>query len=300
MDYIGIVKKAYHITIKNKFLWIFAILAGGYGGFRGFNTSNLTSYSTNNNDYNKLSSYLNGLDLATFWDKFGSAVITIGVILFIFAIIMFILNLISQGALIGSVAKINKDEKSNFKDGFKIGWHNFWRVWGVGIIYLLMILASLIVLIVPVAVSLIAGGYIFGIIWGILLFFVCLAFWILIGLISPYSFRVVVLEKKSVWQSIRESLHFFRDNWVSVVVMYLFLFGISLVFSLVLVLAILLIGAILLLIGYGLYLASYTVAIFYAIMAVLGFFIAIIVATGAFNSFYSTSITLTYQKLKES
>ncbi len=296
MDYFGIVKRAYYITLKNKFLWIFGILAGGYGGFRGFSI-NLPTYQTGSADWTKFTSGLNSTDLSDFWVNYSGIILAILVIFFIFAIICFILNIISQGALVGSVDKLDKKEKVNFKSGFGIGWHNFWRIWGVAITYLLMILMSLIILIVPITVAIVAGSYIFALVWGILIFFLCLTFWILIALISPFSLRVVVLKKLGIFESIRDSLHFFRDNWLKIVVMYLLLFAISIGFGIALGLAILIIGGILLALGFGVWLASPIVAIVYGIIVGMAVFVVILIVSGAFNTFYSGVLTITYRKL---
>lgn len=293
MDYFGIIKKAYEITIKHKFLWIFGILAGGAGGFRSMNFS----WSGSSTGNGKLDNVMASFDWSNFWLNYGGLIIALLTVLGIFAIIMFIFNIISQGALVVSVDKLSKNEKSNFKDGFRTGAHQFWRVLGTSLLYFLMILASLIVLAGPIIIAIISKIYAFAIIWGILLFFVCLAFWILVGLIYPYSLRVIVLEKYGIWQSIRESLHFFRDHWKEVVVMYLLLLATSIAFGIVMILAVLLGGGILLAIGFGIFLASPLVAIFYGLILGLAFFIAIVIIAGGYNTFYSTVLTLTYNTL---
>jgi len=296
MDYLGIIKRSYHISIKNKFLWIFGILAGGAAGFKGLNL-NSVNYSTGSADWNKFSSSLNSYDWASFWDKFALTILGVMLFILIFAVVMFVLNIISQGALVGSVDKLDKNEKANFKIGFGIGWHQFWRIWGMALTYLAMILASLVVMVAPVVVAIVFSNYIFAVIWGCLLLLVCLIFWILIGLISPYSLRVIVLEKYGIWQSIRESLHLFRDHWIEVILIYLLLIAISLGFAIAVGLGLLLIGGLLLLVGYGAWLASSLAAVIYGVVAGLGFFILIVIVSGAFNAFYSAAITLTYQKL---
>jgi len=293
MDYLAIIKKAYQITLKNKFLWIFGILAGGYGGLRTFNVGS-PNYQTSSEDFSKA---FPAFDWASFWANYGGLILTLLVILAILAIIMFILNVISQGALVGSVDKLSEGQKSNFKDGFRTGAHQFWRILGMSIIYLLMILASLIVLVGPIVISVINKLYIIAVIWGGLLFFVCLAFWILVGLIYPYSLRVIVLKTYGVWESIRDSLHFFRDHWKEVVVIYLLLLAIGLGFGIALVFGILIVGGILLALGLGIWLASPLVAVIYGFLAGLTFFIALVVISGGYNAFSSAALTLTYNHL---
>ncbi|MDO8686689.1 MAG: hypothetical protein Q7K11_00570 [Candidatus Berkelbacteria bacterium] len=303
MDYFGIFKKAYYLSLKHKFLWIFGILAGGYGGFQGYNSSfgSGINYSGDSAEWSKnFDKFLTSENLTNFWLNYAGIIIGILVFFGIFAILMFVINIISQGALIGSTEKLLKGEKADFKIGFRIGWHNFWRVWGIGITFLMMILASLIVLIVPVTVLVTAESYILAVVLGLLLLIVCLAFWLVMGIISPYSTRYVILEEKySVFKSIREALHLFQRNWGEVLIIYLLLMAAGIGFGILLFLAIMIVGGLLLAIGFGFYLASPFVAVIYGLIVGLVMFLAIITVTGAYNSFYSNVITLTYLKLRK-
>lgn len=303
MDYFGVIKKAYYLSIKHKFLWIFGVLAGGYGGFQSYNSfgsgMNLSGDSTAwSGNFDKL---LTSDNLTNFWLNYAGIIIGILVFFGIFAVLMFVINIISQGALIGSTEKLSKGEKADFRIGFRIGWHNFWRVWGVGITFLLMILASLIVLVVPVTVLVTAGSYVLAIVLGLLLLIVCLAFWLVMGIISPYSIRFAVLERKySVFECIREALHLFQKNWGEVLIVYLLLMAAGIGFGVLLFLAIMIVGGLLLAIGLGFYLASPIAAAIYGLIVGLVMFFGIIIVTGAYNSFYSNVITLAYLKLRKS
>lgn len=297
LDYFGIIKRAYYITLKHRFLWIFGLFAGGLATMN-MNWS-FPSYNPNNSDWVKAweNTNFSNLDFTTFWANYGITFIAILASLLLIMILLFVVSIISQGALIGGVGQIAVGENSEFKKAFKIGWHNFWRVWGVGIIYLLMILISLSIFIIPVSLLVINGLYIIAIVWGILLFFICLAFWLLIGLISPYSYRVVILEKFGVFRSIRESLHFFRDNWKNIVVMYLLLMAIGIGFGIIMALAILIVAGIFLGIGIGLWLASPLATIIYAGVIGLVFVAGLAIISAVYNTFTSSVVTLTYQKL---
>ena len=293
MDYFAIIKKAYQITLKHKFLWIFGIFAGGAAGLKSFNFG----YSTSGLEWQNHLSNLTNKSGGNFWEAYGTIILLICALISLLAIVVLILNIISQGALIGTVEKIAKNEKVDFHHGFATGTKNFWRVLGVSLIYLLMILASLVILFIPVAVTIVGKMYVLAVIWGILIFFLDLAFWILIGLICPFSFRVVILEKLGIWQSIRESLHFFRDNWQKVLVIYLLTFAIGIGFGIALILAMLIVGGLLLAIGFGVWLASPLGTLVYGLLAGLTFAILVMVISGGYNSFYSAILTLTYLEL---
>lgn len=298
MDYLGIIKKAYHITIKHKFLWIFGILAGGFGGFQGFSSN--FNYNANSSDLTKFTSKLPYSSFAAFWEAWGTLVIVLGVIFAILGIILFILNIASQGALIGSVDDLDKGKKSNFSEGLKIGFRNFWRVLGVMVLFGLMILASTVVWLGPAVLLAVFGQWVLAFIWGILLLFVALSFWILVGIILPYALRVVVLEGERVWEASRSGLHFFRDYWKETAVMYLLLIAVSLGFGIAFILGILICGGILAAIGFGVWLASPAVAVGYGIVVGLAFLGSLITISGAYGAFQSTAITLTYKELKKS
>lgn len=298
MDYFGIIKKSYYLSLKHKFLWIFGILVGGYGGFKGFGTS-FNSSSVTNNWGDSFTKAFSDSNLNNFWANYAGVFFAIMAICGVIALILFTLSIISQGALIGSAERLSKNEKTNFKIGFAIGWHNFWRVLGVGIIFMLMVIASLIVLVVPVVVLILAKVYAIAIILGILLFFVCLAFWILIAIITPYSLRIVVLEKLGIFTSIREALHLFRKNWGEIIVMYLLLMAIGIGFGILLLLAIMILGGIIIAIGFGFWLASPLSAVIYGLVIGLAFFICLVIVSGAYKSFTSNVLTLTYLKLKK-
>lgn len=302
MDYFGIVKKAFHISWKHKFLWIFGLFVGGAASAKMINP---IGYSFNSSDLSQNTNWANytsstgTFDCATFWANYGGMITALLTILVVFAIIFFVLNLISQGALIGSVEKIDSGEKSDFYHGFHLGSRQFWRIWGMHLTYLLMVLLSLIVLVVPVAVLIAAGQFAVAFILGLLLLLVCVLFWIMIAVLTPYSLRVIVLKKHGIFQSIRESLHLVRDNFLDVLIIYLILIGIGALVGVGFMLALFLVGAILFILGYGLFLLSSVVALIYGCVAALILLVFVILFNAAYNSFFSSIITLTYLKLAE-
>lgn len=298
MDYFGVIKKAYEITIKNKFLWIFGIFVAGTGGsIASFGPS--FNYQTPPSSSSDLTMAQFEQKLVEFWASFGHLVLIGMALILLVGLIFFIFGIISQGALIGSVDKIDRGEKTDFKIGFKLGAKNFWRVWGVAIVYLMFILASLCLLIIPAAIFALLGIYALAISWAVLMLFVCVVFWLLIAAMAPYSTIIVVLEKISVWGSIREPLHLFRQKWTSMIVMYLILMAIGMAYGMVIMLAFLILGGIAFAIGAGLWLASLWAAIIYGFGIGLLAIIILVIVNGAFKSFGSAVLTLTYNRLKK-
>jgi hypothetical protein len=279
MDYFDIIKKSYQLTIKHKFLWLFGIIVSlATGIFRGF------SYSFN----------------ATCISNYTGSEMLLLFTLFILLILAFIaLAYTSQAGLIVGFSKLSSGSTTNFKDSFETGIHKIWRIIGLQILISIGIIVSLIILGVPVGLLVASHSYVIAIVLGIILFIACMFFWIILGFIYPYSLRMVVLEKKGVFTSIRESLHFCRDNFLNVFVMYLLAYAVSIGYGVALMIAAGLVGALLFIIGYGIWLASPLTAAIYGSLSFIIFVFALVLVGAIYTAFNSGLFTITYLRLKK-
>lgn len=296
MDYFGIIKKAFKINLKNRFLWIFGILAGGTAGISGFNYN--MDQSALQNTWTRFSNQSTAdFDMNVFWANHGTTVIVLLIILLLLSLIFFVLNLISQGALIISINRLESGEKTDFYKSFKKGAKSFWRIWAFNITMLLAMLIVLSAWIIPTCLLVISGNYLSAVVVGLLLLFLNIVFWILVALLTPYALRIVVLRRLTVFQSIRQSLHFVRENLAEVFVTYLLLAAISFVVGVAVLLVAAFLVGVLALIGYAIFLASLGAALAYGLIVTVALLVAIIIFSGAYSSFSSTVLTITYLKL---
>lgn len=294
MDYLGLLKKAFHLTLKNRFLWIFGIFTGAAGGIGG-----ISSYTPEfKADKSNLSQKIGNFDCLAFFNQYAMLILSLMLGFLILAIVFFVMEVISQAALIGAADKLAKQEKADFSISFKLGAKNFWRLWGVMIAYCLMVTASLVVMILPVVLFVLSKLTVLAVIWGILTLMANIIFWILIGLMAPFSFRMIVLSDIGIIKSVREALHFVRKNLLEVILTYLILWATNIIFGLAIGLGFLLVLSILGAIGYAIWLASAAAAIAYGILAGAGVVVMMVVLGGAYAAFYSTVLTLTYNHLK--
>jgi len=294
MDYFGILKRAYQITLKHRFLWIFGILGGGYGGTR---MANVSSFSGDTVSWDNFTSQTSSVSWETFWSEYGALILSLALVFIIFGIVALFLNIVSQAALIGSANKLAVSEKSDFADGFMIGWHNFWRVLAVGLSFAVLCLAAVAIWLIPTIVLASAGFIALAVIWGMLFLLVFLAFMVLIAIISPYALRVIVLRKLGIIQSIREGLHLVRDHLGKVTIMYLLLILANMVIGAAIVVAVILVGLVLFGVGYMFYLVTPILALIYGIIAAIAFLVAFFTLGGAYGAFTSSVLTLTYREL---
>jgi len=134
MDYGEIIRRAWNITKKYKYLWIFAFilaLFGGRGGYNGSNLSNSFQYTFRRGEIALpvvLQQFL--FKLQNFLINNTGLIILFAIFMIILAIAGFTLYIIADGGLIGSVKNIEAGEKNSLKDGFKTGSNYFWRMLG--------------------------------------------------------------------------------------------------------------------------------------------------------------------------
>jgi hypothetical protein len=139
MSYGEILKTAFTITRRNRYLWFFGLFAGGTTGF---------NFPTN------FSPPGGGGD-----DPFAGSIPSVdpGVIVAAVAVILLlvvgviVLSLIAQGALIESVAAIDRGGERRFKTAWKSGTRTFWRVLGWAVLLIVIALGFLIVIGAPLA-----------------------------------------------------------------------------------------------------------------------------------------------------
>lgn len=298
MDYLALAKRAYKLTIENKFLWIFGFLAGSVGGLTGYQFSSLngSSSKTENIDHAKLQQLLD--QLRVFYETHTMTILAVALAVLLFMVLMFILSILSQGALISSVARLNKAEKVDFWKGLKDGGKYFWRIWGLMIAYSMIIFLAMAVLCLPLLVTISSANVVLTVLWAIiallLIFLVCLV----ISFVAPYSQCLVVLKNKGVIESIKDGFEFVRTHILNIFVVYLMLMAIGIIFGIGLGILVLILGAVLALIGIAIGLTSIIAGSIYALACIIIFVLLISIIMGAYNAYQTAVITLAYEQLK--
>ncbi len=293
MNYTALLKKSYHIVIKNKFLWLFGFLAGGSLGFNSFGNGG-SGYNGNSKDTQAFS------QIGNFISHYWLIIIIIILILFIIFIVFSILSIISKGALIGSVNKINNKEATGIRDGFSIGWHKFWRILGISVILFLIAFVPILIL-GSIAIGFIMIPFIGWIIGGLLILLmiplvIIAAF--LMGVVGQMAYCYCVIDGKHIMESLRKSWSLFKSRWKNLLIVFLLILLISIVVGIALVLALLIVGVLLVLLGVGVYYGLGLIAtIVYSVIFGLLVLVILAIFSGAFNSYYLTVWTLTYLNL---
>lgn len=294
MDYIGILKRAYEITIKHRYLWIFGILAGGAWTNFNFSLPQTNGYS---DKWVKSLDGVNNLRWESFLSQYWGLLFAVLGLILILGVGWIILSLVSTGALLGSVQAIEKNETSHFRLGFAFGWHKFWRTFAVGLLIATAVIISIIVLALPVVLFVLAKIYVLAVIYGLLIFLLDLIFWLYLSVMSPYILREAILGGKGAWEAITTSREFFSYHWKEILIFCLLLWAVGIALGIGLILAMLLVGGLLAAIGVAIFLASQF--IFWIYLAIFGLIFVVFAAIlgGMIGTFGSTAQTLLYLKL---
>ncbi len=324
MDYLSIIKRAFQISYKNKFLWILGFLAAlteGGGGFNfgSFNSSNVNSlrdlWQQNNGQTpplnipatNIVKEKVLGETANSDWTLIGNwfsenlnLIIIIGVILIVLMIIIMVISKMAKGGLIWAVAEFDKDKKTNFKQSFKKGFWMFWKIFGIEIVVGLLVIAAMMVYAIPIIFLIVFNLYAAGIIWGVVLILPLVLFCIFLGILRMYALRYAAVDGETICNSLRESWLLFRKKLKDVLLIWLISIGLGILVGIVTVIVYLVVLVIFFAIGFGLYMAGgMTAVIVTSIVLGLAFLVLIVVVSGFIHSFISAYWTLAFVELKK-
>ncbi|MBU2028605.1 hypothetical protein KJ761_01795 [Patescibacteria group bacterium] len=221
INYISIIKEAWQITWKNKYLWWFGLLVALSGGV-GSNFSSggwEEKGGWEENVKQKASDWM-----ALYWEW-----IVLGFILLILLMIVFIiLNIWGRGALVASLGKVIAKEATNFKAGMKEGKKFFWPILGLNLFLFGISLATLIIIGTPIVILFLAKAYWVGgflALVGLLIFILLV---ILFSFLQKYGILYLVLGKVSFWAALENAYRLLRRNLLSSVIMGIIFIPLSL------------------------------------------------------------------------
>ncbi|MEI6040338.1 MAG: hypothetical protein WCP93_03245 [Candidatus Berkelbacteria bacterium] len=290
MHYLTLLKKAYQTTLKHKFLWIYGIFVASVTGvYMGGNNFSEKDWKDLPFQKEQVFSFFEQHATILAWSAFGFVLLLM---------ICGILSLISQGALISAGAKLNKDEKTDFHSSLEVGLKHFWRVWGLGIILCLLGFTSLIVLLLPLLFFLASKLILLAMVLVVpsILLFIGLTF--VLSAAVPYAVRILVLEDKSIFESVASLIKFAIKNIKQVILTYLILIATKVVFAIAFMATLLLTGLLLVGIGMAIWSASAQIGVIYAVIMSIIYVLATMVVLGAYKAFQSVFLTFVYEKLK--
>ncbi|MBU0671175.1 MAG: hypothetical protein ABH835_02785 [Patescibacteria group bacterium] len=302
MEYGNIIKRSFHITFKNKVLWIFGMLvvSGGGGSFMGNSGSSFQQIGTEM-DSNQMSDAFN--EVSNFLSTYWQILLFVGIGLLLICLIAMILSIIAQGGLYKGANTASQGVKVKFGEHFKFGLEKFWRVLGINILLVLIMLGGILagfIVLIPFLLLMVIPiiGWIVGFLAIFLLVIAFILFVVGISLFVNYIYCYALIEDNKIKESFKKAWHLLRANFGESLVMGIILFGITFLIAIVALLIIFTLLLVFGIIGYILYESAgltallILIAIGLLIMFVIGLFIK-----GIRNTYIFSAWVLTWQEL---
>ncbi|CAA9405780.1 MAG: hypothetical protein AVDCRST_MAG22-1551 [uncultured Rubrobacteraceae bacterium] len=308
MNYGDLIKDAFAVSWRNKFLWFFGFFAGGTGtNFLGNVPSGGGDFD--GGDFEQSGAGASGLAAQLGPGIFDNvalivALVAVAVVVFLLFVVM---SLVSQGALAENVAAIDRGEGRRFSSGWRAGLGNLWRVLGYYIVFFLIALGLLIAIGLPIAL-LIGGTFAVtdsagvriavAVLAGLLGVVLLLVIFVPFSIVGQYALREIVVRREGVFASVGSGYRVFRRNIGRSLLVWLINLGLGIGVGVAALIVILLVGLVLFLPAIILAFAEYaTAAIVAGIVAGVILLPLLLVVSGATGAFFHAYWTLAYLRL---
>lgn len=306
-SYRFLLKQAWSITKKHRYLWFFGIFASllATGGeyqiiTQGLNNDpggsfvsvgNFLLYNLFNPSFYEGFRTVIATNPAAFW-----SLLTVALLALALAVIMLYLAIISQAALVNQSAQIitgkKKKDSLGIMSGLKTERRHFWRVLALNIASSLFISLSFLIVSLPLIFLLLTNTEFLTVAYAFL-FVIFVPISLSVALIIKYAIAVRVLENRSFIASLTKGWLIFSNNWLVSLEMAVILFFISFAVGLGTIIIISLFLLPLLAISLMFYLPLLTALSFILILA------AMVITASILSSFQIAAWTGLYLQLKD-
>jgi len=295
MSYGEILKTAFTITRRNRYLWFFGLFAGGGAGLN-FPT-NFSPPSGDERD--AFSGGLPSID--------PGVIIAVVAVVLLIAVGVIVLSLIAQGALVESVAAIDRGGERRFATAWRSGTRTFWRVLGWAVLLILIALAILLVVGIPLG-AIVFGVFsatgslgvriAVGIVVALLVIAALIMLFIPLSIVGQLSVRQLVLREERPVAALKHGYRMFRAHLGPSLLVWLILLGISFGVTIVLFILGLVLGVVVAVPTIALFAADVVAgAIAILVLAALILIPLFLVLFGALGTFTHSVWTLAYLRL---
>jgi len=240
MDFGYVIRRAWEIIWKFKVLWIFGILAScGQAGSSSGSNSSVQFSGGDGNVSPQIELFFNRLDPAIITLLIGIAIVVVLVII----VLAILLGTVGRVGLIRGTMKAEQGaERLTFGELWRDGLSYFWRVFGLNILFWVIILLIILAIFIP---GVVLTVFTLGLFAFCLIPLVCLlvpAMWAASVVVEQANVALVV-ENLPVMEAIKRGWQVVRENIGSMIVMSLILMlGIGLIGGAIIGLPLLLVG----------------------------------------------------------
>lgn len=307
--YRPMLKIAWQVTWRNKFLWFFGLFAAliGNGGAFNLGIKNLNRVEEGGTWLSNMKEIMhswtlrfNPVGLKEAVVAFDALAVTLIIIVIAIVILLIWLAVSSQGALVTGISGVLRSRPGKFGEVFHKGTSKFWPVLLLNVVFSVGITAILVLLSLPFFILYVNSreSYIWQTMILILSFIVYVPMAVIFSLVINYALIYVMTEGKHIADALKEAWKLFAKNWLISVEAGLVLFLVNVLTSLLLVVVVVFVALPFVLLG--LIASALASNGFFWLVVVLGLltFIAMLFLYGAmWNVFQMTSWMLLFEKL---
>ncbi|MDD5341902.1 MAG: hypothetical protein PHH01_00145 [Patescibacteria group bacterium] len=243
--YNDIIKKAWRIIWRNKFLWFFGLFLVWIGQevetlIRNYYLQ--TEGSLSLDSWRELFKSGFGGIFSDAWGLVSSTTLTAVVVMLVFVLLLILvvwLTVISVGGIIHSTIQAENGKAVAYNQAFAIGQKHFWKNL---IVYLLAKIADYIFLILTgLVASLVAFGVI-GVVVSVIMILLSFAVSLIIGFVAKYAACYVVARGQTLTEAVRSGWKLFIKNWLASIEMAVIIFVINFIVSLGLIIVLVIVS----------------------------------------------------------
>jgi len=315
MNYGALIERAGRMILRHRYLWVLGLLGGGeafsaptgfpgsFGGAGSVPRSNVYYYGPSPApSWVPFAGQGGSVDMGSFFSDHPGAVaaIIVGVLLafVIGAVFFFFLGPVSTGGLVRAAVEHNDGRPFAFGQAWQAGLRTFWRVLGLRLLEIVVLLFALGILGIVALISLAASGFSSGSFGSLGLVFVLI---ILVSVATQVVFtlavRAAVLDDRSITQAIESAIALVRRRLGPVALVWVISIAISIGIAIALFVALAIIAIPFVLLGVITYAAGAGIGI----PLVLGSLVAVVVllvAVGGSGAYVSVLWTLAYRRFE--
>jgi hypothetical protein len=303
VNYGQMIRTAWAMTWRNRFLWVLGLLAGGAtSGLFG----NRVGWRADRADLGRMGPEVDqiGAMLARGLDGNVGLVVTLIALVVLLALAGVGLSCISQGGLAQATSDLAAGRASSFGRAWRAGVHLFWRY--VGLWALLAAAALLGAMLVAGAIVLVlstgptpGGLAVLGIVVAVLLGIVGLVAGVALSIVVSFAQRAIAVEDLGPIEALRSGWRLLRGHLEPSLVVWAVSLGLGIVAGLAVAIAVGAGAAVLAVVGVAIWsalgLGAATIA--YGALAGLALLLAALVAVAIANTFLWSYWTLAYLRL---
>lgn len=233
MDYGKVLGRAWEITWRWKVLWIFGFLAS-----LGQGTQSTSSYRPSDQEFNKM--FQNPAEVLA---PIIGVVVAIICILIIIAIILWVVSVISRGALIAGVVQVEDEGSTSFGRAWAAGRKKFWTLFGLGVLAAIPMIILVLLGVIFFAAGIASGVGLMdvqeaaGITTIVTTSIICLCFlccgMVVLGMvleqIRVYGERAAILEDLGWIEAFKRGWQVIKENLGPTIILWLIFFAIGMV-----------------------------------------------------------------------